>query len=178
LWSLLAHEEGLLPYPDRSDDQRSECEDWARVLDLAEKRNYISISKKVSSKVSLTAAGRREAQRLRAVYRDFPPQDKPSPSVHLGPIGTSAMVHKDERLFSGLQRLLRTITAIDMECAAIGDVAHKSEMPFLVVKSVVDYADLEKSDHFRSYSCSVSAAFMLDFFLKRRSAMTLIHRDS
>ena len=87
------------------------------------------------------------------------------------------MVHKDERLFDGLRRLLRKIIAIDMEAAAIGEVAHQNGMPFLVVKSVVDFADLQKSDHFRTYSALVAATFLTDLCLERRANLRILRRS-
>ena len=68
-------------------------------------------------------------------------------------------------MFDGLKKLLRKILGIDMEAAAIGKVADTHGMPFLFAKAVVDFADLQKGDHFREYAAFCSAKFILDFLL-------------
>lgn len=163
LWKLYEHEQQAAPYPANLAERKDECRDWRSVTSMAETEGLITIN----HKVELTGKGRDRVKRMRAMNIDGCPKDPILPSVLVGAMGTSAMVHKDRELFHSLQRLLRKIVALEMEAAAIANVADQNQIPCLIVKSVVDHADMEKNDNFRDYACEVSAEFVISFLNER-----------
>lgn len=140
---------------------RSECALRGKVIDRAVECGLVT----ASPTLRLTELGRTELRNERDRYGLGRRVDLTEPAVKIGGMGTSAMVQKDPQLFYGLQRVLRGIRAVDMEAAAVGMVAHHHAVPFLVVKSVVDYADMQKNDNFRYYSSETSAHFLMSFLM-------------
>ena len=115
--------------------------------------------------LSLSAAGREQAQNDRVLHIDGLPEDPPF-QVHIGAIATGAAVQEDPALFERLRRLVRTTLGAEMKGAAIGDVAARFERQAIVVKAVSDHADEEKDDSFRKFVCRASAEVLLAFLLK------------
>lgn len=83
--------------------------------------------------------------------------------VHIGPIGSGNGVEAagdiwDQVTEGGMRRAL----GIEMEAAAIGEVAHgRSSMPFVVVKGVMDHADPKKSDRYKRFAARASAEVLM-----------------
>ena len=78
--------------------------------------------------------------------------------VHVGPIGSGSYVAADAEIWARIaDNGMRKILAIEMEAAAIGQVAFDRKLPFLVVKGVMDHADKHKSDRFKGFAARASA---------------------
>ena len=66
--------------------------------------------------------------------------------------------------FSEVQRPVRSAIAIDMEGAALGLVMSKHPtVPWLIVKSVSDYASPKKNDKYRAFAMQASSRYALSF---------------
>ena len=160
LWLLATmeqYESGMGEAPGDHVDRHRECASWETVIKYARKRRLIG-----ARELRLLRAGRNWLATQRVAGRD-----RERPRVHIGPIGTNAFVRRDEMLFEALQDVMRKIKAIEMEGAAVGQVAQEAEVPHLVVKASVDFADFEKDDGFREYSSELSAKFLVSFLLER-----------
>jgi nucleoside phosphorylase len=58
----------------------------------------------------------------------------------------------------------RKLLGLEMEASAIGAIAHLHGVPkTLVMKGVMDFADLEKDDHFKLFAARASAECLLAF---------------
>lgn len=84
-------------------------------------------------------------------------------AVHVGPIASGNAVVKDGVTWDSLKAQgVRTVLGLEMEAAAIAQVAHRLAVPnWLVVKSVMDYADPNKDDRFKPYAAAASAEVLL-----------------
>jgi nucleoside phosphorylase len=161
LWALDDYERNGGGYPADLPERTAECRDWPLVIIAAERDGLMSIG----PKLTLTPNGRAYVERLRTINIEGRPKDPAGSAVRIGPMGTSAMVHKDRDLFDRLRLLLRKILSVEMEAAAVAEVAQSHQIPFLVVKAVVDHADLGKNDNFRRYASEVSADFAMKFVI-------------
>ena len=101
----------------------------------------------------------------RTRFRKKLPRD-PDLRVHVGTVGTGSAVQKDPGLFPRLRRVMRSTIGVEMEGAAIGELASHFEKRGIVVKAVSDHGDLQKDDSFREFACRASAEVLLAFLLK------------
>ena len=159
---LLEHEDAGGVAPGGHPDRKVRCPDWADVVREAERAGLVS---RKAGKLFLTAEGKEEALNEQLLYPDGLPEDPPF-KVHVGALGTGAAVQEDRELFDRLRRVVRTTYGIDMEGAAIGEVAARFERRMLVVKAVSDFADEEKDDSFRGFGCRASAEVLMAFLLE------------
>lgn len=90
--------------------------------------------------------------------------------IHSGPMASGSMVVKDGVTWESLRVAgVRTIAALDMEAAAIAQVAHRLRTPrWVVVKGVMDHADPAKNDRVKCFAAR-AAAEVLVRFLERAS---------
>ncbi len=82
--------------------------------------------------------------------------------VYIGPIGSGNGVEAagdiwDQVTEGGMRKAL----GIEMEAAAIGEVATDRNMRFIVVKGVMDHADPKKSDRYKRFAERASAEVLL-----------------
>jgi hypothetical protein len=72
-------------------------------------------------------------------------------------------VVKDGVTWESLKGLgVRTVIGLEMEAAAIAQVAHRLEVPlWIVVKGVMDYADPKKDDRFKPFAAMASAQVLI-----------------
>jgi len=98
-------------------------------------------------------------------------KDKEACNALVGPIGTGAPLQKDPLLFERLRKIMRKIIGVEMEAGAIGKLAEKYRIPYLVAKSVVDFATLEKDDNFRNYAAETAASFLAEFVKQEATAL-------
>lgn len=160
------------PNPINHSKRKSECPDWCNVIQRLEKQELLHINP-----FELTEKGQRLVERERLLYADDERyQDPTIPQVHIGVVGTTSYVQKDPEIFERLKKVQRKAIGIEMEGAAVGAIAEIHDIPMIVVKSVQDYADYDKSDQFRYYAAETSARFLLAFIktadvIKSKAAM-------
>lgn len=80
--------------------------------------------------------------------------------VHLGPLASGASVVANLAVFEDLLSQHRNLLGIEMEAYGVATACQGSGKPrprFLVVKSVCDFADKDKSDDFQEYAAQTSA---------------------
>jgi nucleoside phosphorylase len=143
-----------LDHPERT----TECPNWKEVIEQLINENLLS-----EKALELTDIGKDQVEESKWKDPDCRWRDPREPLVHIGPIGTVSMVQQDPKLFSYLKQRERKVLGVEMESAAIGQVAEFHQLPMIIVKSVSDYGDHEKDDSFRYYAAKSSARFLLDF---------------
>jgi nucleoside phosphorylase len=137
----------------------AECPQWATVITRLRESGDLE-----PRGLAFTAKGRETFDNETILYPDGRPEI--SPRVHVGAIGTSARLQRDEQLFPRLRRIVRKTLGVEMEGAAIGVVADLEQLDAIMVKAVVDFGDAEKDDQFRDYAARAAALFLIEF-LKR-----------
>jgi nucleoside phosphorylase/CheY-like chemotaxis protein len=89
--------------------------------------------------------------------------------MHIGPLASGATVLSDMSTAGNVKDQHRQLAGIDMEAYSIFAAAAESVLPqpkAFVLKSVVDFADPEKSDNYRDYA-AFTGAKALEEFAKR-----------
>lgn len=61
---------------------------------------------------------------------------------------------------------VRKVVAVEMEAFAIGHIAAKYDIPFVVCKGVMDHADPSKSDNYKPFAARASAEVLCSFLRK------------
>lgn len=96
----------------------------------------------------------------------LPTEIREKPVVHVGPIASGSIVVKDEDYVDNLLERTSKLYGVDMEAygvahaAAICSNAFRN-VPWIVIKGVVDHADNNKGDDWHSYCSFVSAKFLM-----------------
>ncbi|KYF61481.1 hypothetical protein BE11_24410 [Sorangium cellulosum] len=157
--ALHAHETDGGPPPVAHPDRRRACPGWTARLKEAVKDGLAATK---GGALRLTDAGRERALEERLLHPDGPPADPPL-RVHVGAIATVTAVTQDPGIWGDLQRVVRGTLGLDMEGAAIGDLAARCRKRSIFIKAVSDHADLAKDDGFRAFACRASAAVLLAF---------------
>ncbi|XXT21646.1 pentapeptide repeat-containing protein [Sorangium sp. So ce429] len=160
--ALHAHEAEGGPAPVAHPDRRRACPGWTARLKEAVREGLAAMK---GGALRLTDAGRERALEERLLHPDGPPADPPL-RVHVGAIATFTAVMQDPGVWSDLQRVVRGTLGLDMEGAAIGDLAARCQKRSIFIKAVSDHADLAKDDGFRAFACRASAAVLLAFLQK------------
>lgn len=125
--------------------------------------SYVSLT---GQTFSLTEAGRAAAHEREVLYGTLA-TERPY-HIHVGPIGSGNYVAAHGVIWKHLaeNQAMRKTLAVEMEAAAVGQVAHERSLPFVVVKGVMDHADSGKTDRFKDFAARASAA-VLCAFLRR-----------
>lgn len=112
---------------------------------------------------TLTAAGRRHIEEVLLLNRGSLPEAKPF-KVNVGPIASGNRVIEDAEIWKRLADPVRKVLGVEMEAAAIGALAHARGLDYAVVmKAVMDHADPDKSDNFKSFAARASAECLIAF---------------
>jgi len=94
---------------------------------------------------------------------EFPYLDPATPTAHIRPIASGNTERADEP-FAEVRYPVQGTVAVDLEGAAFyRTLADFPEIPSLLVKGVCDYADHFRDETYRTYSSTISAAYMLSF---------------
>lgn len=81
----------------------------------------------------------------------------------VGPMGSGNSVEAAGTIWERLADAgMRKTLAVEMEAAAIGRVAHEYDIPFIVVKGVMDHGDSKKTDRFKDFAARASAEVLCD----------------
>ncbi|WP_437308548.1 pentapeptide repeat-containing protein [Sorangium sp. So ce388] len=162
LGALHAHEAEGGPAPVAHPDRRRACPGWTARLKEAVREGLAAMK---GGALRLTDAGRERVLEERLLHPDGPPADPPL-RVHVGAIATFTAVVQDAGVWGDLQRVVRGTLGLDMEGAAVGDLAARCQKRSIFIKAVSDHADLAKDDGFRAFACRASAAVLLAFLQK------------
>jgi len=146
--------------------------EWQEILAALKERKLVAVSGR-----TLTAAGRRFVDELRFAQMGAPPDVSPAGPqhplrLHVAPIGSGARVIEDEQIWMFVSEAMRKTLGIEMEAAAIGELAHRQRqhaLDWVVMKGVMDFADHGRDDHFKKYAARVSAECLL-WFLREHVA--------
>lgn len=126
---------------------------------LRDELGYVSLSGKT---FSLTDAGR-DAGHEREILHGVLVTERPY-HIHVAPMGSGNPVVADGLIWERLaSHGMRKALAVEMEAAAVGQVAHERSLPFVVVKGVMDHADPGKDDRFKAFAARVSAEVLMEF---------------
>jgi WD40 repeat protein/nucleoside phosphorylase len=163
LHALYAHEVEGGPPPVGLPARKDACPGWSARIAEAIDDGLVTLD---DGTLALTPGGRKLVSNERTLYPDGLPGD-PDLQVHVGAIATGKTVREDPGLFQRLRRVVRTTVGVEMEGAAIGELAQHFETRGVVVKAVSDHADLKKDDSFRKFACRAAAEVLLAFLLKQ-----------
>lgn len=139
---------------------------WARLA----REGWVDSAR--SARAVLTAKG---AERAEDLESDGLTEPEP-PRVHFGPMASGASVRADGQIFATAKRHQRKLIAIEMEAAAVGEVASAVGCEFIVAKGVADFADGFKDDLFHAYAMESSARFLTAFLDEIVPAGSAAHR--
>lgn len=139
-------------------ERRLRCPAWSGVIARLRKRKLLT----GQAPLAMTAAGRKYIADLLLLHPDGLPQEPPL-RIRVAPIATGLTIPRDPLLWARLSDSMPGVLGFDMEAAAIGAIAHSRGMPFLVMKSVVDYADQDKDDQFKPFGAHASARCLVSF---------------
>jgi nucleoside phosphorylase len=140
--------------------------EWQEILAGLKERKLVAASGR-----TLTAAGRRFVDELRFAQMGEPPDVSPAGlphplRLHVAPIGSGARVIEDEQIWMFVSEAMRKTLGVEMEAAAIGELAHRQRqhaLDWVVMKGVMDFADHGRDDHFKQYAARVAAECLLRF---------------
>jgi nucleoside phosphorylase len=96
------------------------------------------------------------------VPRPESPSDQP-PKVHYGVVASGEKVVADSHLMAELASSWSRLVAIEMEAYGTALAANQASNPpgVLMVKSLCDWADESKNDHWQEYAADAAAAFTI-----------------
>ena len=145
--------------PRHHPDRETKCPDYGeKVLPALWEQGLL-----LRGTLTLTSAAMEYIQGQLNRYPYGMPEPPPF-KVHVGPIGTGSQVVSDPLIFDRLARSMRTVLGLEMEASAIGALAHQQNIPYmLVMKGVMDFADADKHDQFKSFAGRASAECLLAF---------------
>ncbi|WP_416865762.1 MAG: hypothetical protein ACMVP2_26025 [Imperialibacter sp.] len=107
---------------------------------------------------------------LDGIKNDWVGDSTPSHSlnVHIGPIASGGSVVENTSILETITEHSRKLIGIDMETYGVYYAANNCSKPkpkgVISIKSVSDFADLEKSDNHQNYASYTSANYALKFF--------------
>jgi nucleoside phosphorylase len=133
-------------------------EHWSQLVTALEAESVI---KRKGRDFVITDRGHAVVATFQA-YRIDSPSTLPY-AIHVGPIASGNVVVKDGITWDMLKALgVRTVLGLDMEAAAIAQVAQRLAVPhWLVVKGVMDYADPNKDDRIKLFAARAGADVLL-----------------
>jgi nucleoside phosphorylase len=164
--------------PQSSPERATRCADWTEIVKGLWKKGGLD-----DGALSLSDAGRKEAQRLRLLHPDGLPERAPF-RIHVAPMGTGSNLVRSDRIWEELALNQRHISGLDMEGSVIGLTAHLQRVPFaIVVKGVMDFAEPGRTQHFRRFAARAAAAVLLGFLRQElepamRSAIDVLRVDT
>lgn len=133
------------------------CPAWKEAIARLRKLELVT-----SRGLALTAKGRVYVEELRLLHPDGRPTQPPF-RVRVAPIATGSSVVRDQLIFERLSESMRKVVGLEMEAAAIGAIAHISDIRMLVMKGVMDHGDEDKDDGFKSFAARASAECLICF---------------
>lgn len=147
--------------PTEHPDRQTLCPDWKETLELGRREKLIS----TKGAVCLTKKGKTCANQLRHEYPDgLPKLACPAWRVIIGGMGSSNALQKHESIWGMLQKQYESVIALEMEAAALATETGRLQIPhWLVMKGVMDQANIHKNDRFKPFAARASAECLIDF---------------
>jgi nucleoside phosphorylase len=151
----LARSENPRIHPDRP----TKCPNWPEVLDQLWKVHRLE-----DGELKLTGAGGDHIRRRMTREPDGLLDPKPF-KVVMGPIASGAPVVHDPAIFERLSDMaMRKVIGVEMETSAILALAYLRKVPHAVVmKGVMDHADVFKSDNMKPFAAMAAAECLFAF---------------
>jgi len=141
-------------------DRITKCPDYEPVL-----KQLWKVKRLKDGERKLTAAGTKHIRRLMTLQPDGLRDDDPF-KVVVGPLASGAPVVQDETIFDRLSDSLamRKVLGLEMEISAILMLAYLQRLNYaIVMKGVMDHADIFKSDNMKAFAACASAECLIAF---------------
>jgi nucleoside phosphorylase len=146
--------------PTKHADRKLRCPNWDAVLEQLWRVQWLD-----EGELTLTVAGRKRI--VRRVMLEPDGLREPGPfRIVVGPIASGAPVVQDTTIFDRLSdtHAMRKVVGLEMETSAILGLAYLCKVPYSVVmKGVMDHADIFKSDNMKPFAAMASAECLLMF---------------
>lgn len=149
--------------PVKHPERPTRCADWKKVVERLRKLKHLK-----NRGLELTDKGRRYIEEVLLLHPEGLPAQPPF-QVHVAPIATGNSVMRDPQIFDRLSESMRKVLGVEMEAAAIGAIAHLTNLPMLVMKGVMDHADADKDDGFKKFAARASAECLIAFLRENLS---------
>jgi tetratricopeptide (TPR) repeat protein len=146
--------------PSKHADRKTQCPDYEPVLRQLWKVKWLD-----DGEQTLTEAGKKHIRRLMTLQPDGLRDDDPF-KVVVGPIASGAPVVQDETIFDRLSEssAMRKVLGLEMETSAILALAYLERLNYaIVMKGVMDHADIFKSDNMKAFAARASAECLIAF---------------
>ena len=158
-----------VPIPWNAVEPGLPAEAWKRTVDALRERGLLAASGR-----AVTDKGRQLADNLLFEYQAALPDLSPTGTfhpfqLHVAPMGSGARVIEDEAIWGFVSQAMRKTLALEMEGAALGELAHRlrdRRLDVLVMKGVMDFADHGRDDHFKEFAARAAAECLLWFLRK------------
>ncbi|NIA09612.1 MAG: tetratricopeptide repeat protein, partial [Nitrospiraceae bacterium] len=159
-YAIDAFEKKTGDHPRDRSDRETGCPDWTKIIERLKDKDLVCID----GDLKLTDKGKQWITEHKISHLNGPKPDPDKPISHVAPMGTGNQIQEDPELFEIIGRYERDTLGFDMEAAAIGAVAEIEDVDSrIIVKSVSDYGDHDKNDHFREYAIETSYRFLMAF---------------
>lgn len=154
------------PEPWKVTDPTLDVDEWKRIVGSLRERQWLAASGR-----ELTDEGRRMVDDLIFKHMGRLPDLSSAGTVqpfrlHVDPIGSGTRVIEDETIWTFISQVMRKALGLDMESAALGELAHRQrqyQLDTVVMKGVMDFADKGRDDHFKEFAARASAECLLWF---------------
>jgi tetratricopeptide (TPR) repeat protein/nucleoside phosphorylase len=155
-----------LPEPWKVVDPELEIPAWQKIVASLRQRKLLA-----ASGLKLTTKGRRAVEDLLIDHMGELPDTSPAGTfqpfrLHVAPIGSGSRVIENEEIWAFISRSMRKALGLEMEAAALGELAHRlrrERLDFIVMKGVMDFANRGRDDHFKEFAARASAECLLWF---------------
>lgn len=167
-WVLAQLVKGAEPlaHPERT----LRCPQWTGVMRSLWKNGLLA-----DQTLELTEKGRKQGHGVLIEYGGALPELSPFGSVlpfrvHVAPMGSGNKVVEDEKYWSFVSDFMRKSLGLEMEAVAIGAISHAQRhyhLDALVMKSVMDFANHGRDDHFKEFAARAAAECLIAFLRER-----------
>jgi nucleoside phosphorylase len=158
LWCLHELLQGADPV--RAPRRVARCPDWSSVVTSLQVRRLIHLDRQGQARLSVQ--GRRHIQRVLFVGAGQLPAARPW-RIHVGPLGTGSRLMRDAGIWQTLTGDQRSIRGLDMEASVAGLAGLVQDIPWMVVKGVMDFGSPDRDDRFRSFASRAAAEVLIEF---------------
>ena len=143
---------------------------WKKLVESLRERKLLAEAGR-----ELTDAGRSAVESLLFDNMGKLPDLSPSAAfqpfqLHVASMASGSQIIEDEKIWAFVSPAMRKTLALEMEGAALGELAHRQqqyELDAVVMKGVMDFADHGRDDHFKQFAARASAECLL-WFLRER----------